>query len=111
MNDPITAIEKGDTASNREFYGEWWAGTYLVSPDRFKTWLAMSELAARSARRLEAGPGLRPRLPIAGTHFLDLSEPAVNQLRERGGLAIRGEVSAIPFPNAAFDLEIGRAHV
>ena len=37
--------------------------------------------------RLELGPGLHPRLPIAGTHFIDLSAPPIRHLNGRGGIA------------------------
>jgi SAM-dependent methyltransferase len=57
--------------------------------------------------RLELGPGLHPRLPIAGTHFIDLSAPPIQCLNERGGIAISGDMARLPFPDGAFDLVAG----
>jgi SAM-dependent methyltransferase len=54
--------------------------------------------------RLEIGPGLRPRLPIAGTHFIDISPPAIERLNARGGLAVPGEIGTLPFSDQEFDL-------
>jgi SAM-dependent methyltransferase len=54
--------------------------------------------------RLEVGPGLRPRLPVTGTHFVDASRPAVERLSARGGLAQWGDIAALPFSDATFDL-------
>jgi SAM-dependent methyltransferase len=54
--------------------------------------------------RLEIGPGLRPRLPIAGTHFIDISPPAIERLNAGGGLAVPGEIAALPFTDQEFDL-------
>ena len=95
---------RSDIASNRRFYDALWASSYVVLPQRFNTWPLLSGLAARATARLEIGPGLRPRLPIAGTHFVDISEPALAHLRERAGLTTLGEITALPFPDASFDL-------
>ncbi len=64
-------------AVNREFYDALWSDAKLQPPERFNTWPLISGLLAASPARLEIGPGLRPRLPIAGTHFLDISSPVI----------------------------------
>jgi SAM-dependent methyltransferase len=61
-------------------------------------------LVAQSRRRLEVAPGLRPRLPLDGTQFVDLSASALARLRERGAAAVLGLVTSLPFPDGAFDL-------
>ena len=91
-------------AANRDFYDALWSAGYLVPPHRFNTWPELSELATTATTRLEVGPGLRPRLPVSGTHFVDVSGPALARLRERGGLATLGDVTALPFRDRAFDL-------
>jgi SAM-dependent methyltransferase len=53
---------------------------------------------------LEIGPGLRPRLPVTGTHFLDLSPAVTARLRAGGGLAHVGEITALPFADGVFQL-------
>jgi SAM-dependent methyltransferase len=53
---------------------------------------------------LEIGPGLRPRLPIPGTHFLDISAPAIARLNAHGGVAVPGEVTALPYRDGEFGL-------
>ncbi len=90
--------------ANRRFYDSLWAGARLVEPNRFNTWPLVGPLLATAGRRLEVGPGLRPRLPIAGTTFVDISAPALAKLRHSGGLAVLGKVSSLPFANDAFDL-------
>ncbi len=89
---------------NGEFYDAFWSKTYLTRPESFNTWPLISSLLPGAPERLEIGPGLRPRLPIAGTHFLDLSPPAVEQLNARGGIAEVGEITALPFGDGRFDL-------
>jgi SAM-dependent methyltransferase len=90
--------------ANRRFYDSLWSGAQFVAPERFNTWPLVQSLLTEGARRLEVAPGLRPRLPIEGTHFVDISTPALATLRERGAKAIQGEISSLPFADGAFDL-------
>lgn len=89
---------------NREFYDALWSAGYVVPPQRFNTWPLLSALAASAPVRLEIGPGLHPRLPIAGTFFVDISQPALSRLNAHGGLAVLGELTALPFPDRSCDL-------
>jgi SAM-dependent methyltransferase len=91
-------------ATNRHFYDALWWKANLQRPDRFNTWPLVSDLLPFAPARLELGPGLRPRLPIAGTHFIDISTPAIEQLNARGGIAVPGEIGALPFGDREFDL-------
>jgi SAM-dependent methyltransferase len=89
---------------NRGFYESLWSGSRLVHPSRFNTWPMVCELAIASSRRLEVAPGLRPRLPLDGTYFVDLSRAALTQLHAQGAKAMHGTISALPCPDASFDL-------
>jgi len=89
---------------NRRFYDSLWSGARLVEPQRFNTWALVQSLLPGSGRRLEVAPGLRPRLPIEGTQFVDISAPALAKLRERGAQVALSQVTALPFADAAFDL-------
>ena len=89
---------------NRRFYDLLWSGARLVEPQRFNTWPLVRSLLPESGRRLEVAPGLRPRLPIEGTQFVDISAPALAKLRERGAHVVLGEVTSLPFADDAFDL-------
>jgi SAM-dependent methyltransferase len=90
--------------TNRRFYDALWTDARLVAPERFNTWPVARALAARSPRRLEVAPGLRPRLPLVGTVFVDASAPAVSRLRASGATALRGLAAALPLPDDSFDL-------
>lgn len=89
---------------NRRFYDGIWAGAQLVEPERFNTWPLVCSLVAQSQRRLEVAPGLRPRLPIDGTHFVDISEPALAQLRQRAASVALDSITSLPFADGTFDL-------
>jgi SAM-dependent methyltransferase len=90
--------------ANRLFYDPLWTDAHLVEPERFNTWPLVCSLVSPSRPRLEVAPGLRPRLPLKETHFVDISEPAVAKLRARGANAVLGLVSSLPFADGAFDL-------
>ncbi|HEV7986079.1 MAG TPA: class I SAM-dependent methyltransferase [Steroidobacteraceae bacterium] len=97
----------GDRAlvdENRRFYDGLWSGARLVEPTRFNTWPLVQSLLQTPGTRLEVAPGLRPRLPIAGTRFVDISAPALAKLRSRGAQVAFGEVTSLPFGTAVFDL-------
>jgi SAM-dependent methyltransferase len=89
---------------NRKFYDPLWKDARLIDPQRFNTWPLVSLLCAESRSRLEVAPGLRPRLPLEGTHFVDMSVPAVEKLRARGANAVVGVADALPYPDGEFDL-------
>lgn len=90
--------------ANRRFYDPLWTDAYLVEPERFNTWPLVCSLVPPKGLQLEVAPGLRPRLPLRDTYFVDISVPAVAKLRARGANAVSGLVSSLPFPDGMFDL-------
>jgi SAM-dependent methyltransferase len=89
---------------NRRFYDLLWSGARLVDPERFNTWPVVRSLLPGSARRLEVAPGLRPRLPLEDTQFVDISAPALTKLHARSAQVVLGEIGALPFADDVFDL-------
>ncbi|HEY2510015.1 MAG TPA: methyltransferase domain-containing protein [Polyangiaceae bacterium] len=102
----VSAVRSDDDLlrANLRFYDPLWRRSRLASPERFNTWPLVHSLLRPSQSRLEVAPGLRPRLPIAGTSFLDASPTAIAKLREHGAQAELGVVSRLPFADGAFDL-------
>lgn len=90
--------------ANRRFYDSLWTGARLVMPQRFNTWPLIESLVAGHARALEVAPGLRPRLPLETTRFVDISAPALAKLREHGAEVALGRITSLPFADAEFDL-------
>ena len=91
-------------STNLDFYDQLWSDTHLEEPQRFNTWPLIQGLAESAPERLELGPGLRPRLPMERTRFVDLSRRALERLRERGANAVAAEVGSLPFGDQRFDL-------
>lgn len=100
----VTARTRELERINREFYEPLWGEAQLIAAERFNTWPLVESLLRVDSRCLEVGPGLRPRLPLAGTRFVDASEQAVARLRQAGGCADVGTIADLPFANRAFDL-------
>ena len=90
--------------TNRDFYESLWGGARLIDPGRFNTWPLVESLRRAESRCLEVAPGLRPRLPLAGTRFVDASERAVDSLRKAGASADVGTIDDLPFADRSFDL-------
>ena len=89
---------------NIDFYNALWAKTYLTRPERFNTWPLISALLPSAPQRLEIGPGLHPRLPIQGTHFIDICHHVITRLNEHQGLARTGGIAKLPHASGSFDL-------
>ncbi len=99
-----TARELMLERTNRDFYEPLWGEAQLIAPERFNTWPLVASLLRADSRCLEVAPGLRPRLPLAGTQFVDISERAVARLREAGARAEIGTILDLPVADRTFDL-------
>jgi len=89
---------------NRRFYDALWTEGRLIEPERFNTWPLVQSLLAPIQRRLEVAPGLRPRLPVEGTQFIDISPSALAKLRAHGAAGALGSITALPYGDGVFDL-------
>src|SRR5579862_8801716 len=99
VNAPQTLLDK-----NRRYYDLLWRDATLVEPHRFNTWPLVQSLVTEAEHRLEVAPGLRPRLPLIGTQFVDISAPALAELRGRGAQVVLSAVNSLPFASASFEL-------
>ncbi|WP_018870849.1 bifunctional 2-polyprenyl-6-hydroxyphenol methylase/3-demethylubiquinol 3-O-methyltransferase UbiG [Thioalkalivibrio sp. ALgr3] len=103
-HDPAAPPSAEVSDVNQRFYDQLWADSRLVRPERFNTWGLVSGLARSHDRRLEVGPGMRPRLPIENTHFVDISPPALDTLAAEGGITHTAPVSELPHADDSFGL-------
>jgi SAM-dependent methyltransferase len=107
MRDSHIETARGSAALldlNRRFYDPLWSGARLVMPHRFNTWPLVESLFTGRTRALEVAPGLRPRLPLETTLFVDISLPALAKLHERGAAVLLGRITSLPLAAAEFDL-------
>jgi SAM-dependent methyltransferase len=106
LNMPTAGSSRDVTVINRDFYDALWRRARVHRAEDFNTWPLVAGLLAAAPERLEIGPGLHPRLPIGGTHFVDLSAPVVERLGRLGGSVVLGEITALPFAAQRFDLVV-----
>lgn len=76
-----------------------WDGNYFIYPD--EKFFANSFLGKSN---LEINPGLKPRIKIDNTFFIDLSEKSLKEIKKRNGKVILSNYKEIlPFKNESFD--------
>jgi SAM-dependent methyltransferase len=89
---------------NRDVYERIWGYARFHPPERTPWWPVLSELSAAAPMRLEVGPGLWPRLPMEGTHVVDLSDRALDGLAAHGAIVHGGRLEQVAFSKSSFDL-------
>jgi SAM-dependent methyltransferase len=75
-----------------------------VEPTSWALWETITECLAGKGPVLEIGAGNRPRVPISGSYFVDLSASAMRALRQRDGHCAAASGEALPFIDRCFDL-------
>ncbi len=98
-----TAIE-ASTRYNEELYEGVWRLMTFRTPDRLPWWPALKALCDNAPDRLEIGPGIFPRMPVEGTHVMDLSKYALEVLAKHGAVPHYGLVADQGFADASFDV-------
>ncbi len=102
-----SAVQRDDDVmleTNQRFYDDFWSGVRLIQAERFNTWPLVQSLLPPSGMQVEIAPGLRPRLPLQNTQFVDISNAALHTLQAHGASAVRAQISSLPFPSGTFDL-------
>lgn len=90
----------GDSG-NEDVYERRWAASARVVRLRPHIWRQVSA-SLEGQPLLEIGPGLRPCIPVEGSHFADISSRALQILERRGGHVVRYTGGALPFPDRSF---------
>jgi len=82
-------------------YDRMWKNSDVQNPAIWPMWEVAKNF--NSGKNLEIGPGNRPRIPISGAYFLDISSNAIKNLKNAGGIAVVGDITNIPFEDNFFD--------
>ncbi|MDD3648418.1 MAG: class I SAM-dependent methyltransferase [Candidatus Dojkabacteria bacterium] len=91
--------------ANEKLYNELWkikkvrSHTFWITWDKFKDLIPV-----KNPKLLDIGCGIRPRIPIKGSYFLDLSKPALKTLAYYGGICRHGDATDLPYDDNFFDL-------
>jgi SAM-dependent methyltransferase len=92
------------TRYNEQTYARLWQYSRYVPPEMTPWWPLSLRMAQGARDRLEIGPGPYPKLPVDGTHFIDLVPLALDMLRAHGGIVHLGELHELSFADKSFDL-------
>lgn len=90
--------------SQAAFYDRIWSIGHVWSPQAWPEWSIIAPYLASCSRRLEIGAGLRPRLPVSGTLFADISPVALSKLQKHGGLPLLASADHLPLPGSSLDM-------
>jgi SAM-dependent methyltransferase len=104
MQFSTTQMGNDMNSEQKQYYDMLWSGSKVVEPSVWAMWDIISTYVAGKTHFLEIGAGNRPRIPIAGSYFVDLSARAMEALREREGKCTVGCADALPFADERFDL-------
>lgn len=88
---------------NDEIYSRLWARLPIPGHQQWPIWSELAKELTPSARLLELGSGVLPRIPVRGGYFVDLARPALRKLHQHGGLAVRS-AGPLPFADGAFQV-------
>ncbi len=91
-------------SQQEKYYNALWSNSKVVEPSSWALWDTIRAYTAGGGQFLEIGAGTRPRLPITGSFFLDLSARAMEALSNRAAHCAAGSAEALPFPDESFDL-------
>ena len=92
------------TQYNAAHYDHYWQYARGLAPEDGLWWPMVERLCAGTTHRLEIGPGAWPRLPVQGTHAVDLSQHALRLLAAKGAVTHHGTLETVQFSDASFQV-------
>lgn len=88
---------------NKRRYDILWKQYGIADPKFWPQWEVIKKYQGKQC--LEIGPGTKPKIPLAGGYFLDISQFAVERLNAGKGHAAVSDLSKVfPYKNRMFDL-------
>lgn len=94
-----------NTLKNRKLYDNLWRTNKLKSHAFWASWSKYKKLIPKKdPKLLDIGCGIRPRVPVKGSYFLDLSKSALEILEAHGGICTCGDATSLPYESDFFDL-------
>ena len=93
-----------NVVENRGRYQNFWRWYSIDNPKKWPQWKILEPYILKGAKMLEVGSGLRPKIPIEGRFFLDISRHSLQKLKKAGAQAVESDLKGIPFPENSFDV-------
>ncbi len=93
-----------NTGKNKKLYTNIWNIQKIKSHKFWSTWKEFKRIIPRhKPNLLDIGCGIRPRIPIRGSYFVDLSKSALTTLKKYGGNCYCGDAKNLPYQSDFFD--------
>jgi ubiquinone/menaquinone biosynthesis C-methylase UbiE len=90
--------------NNKKIYSRFWKAKKVKECSFWFTWEKFKALIPkRGSKLLDVGCGIRPRIPIRGSYFLDLSKSALKTLSSLGGICTCADATNMPYDDNFFD--------
>jgi SAM-dependent methyltransferase len=87
---------------NKEYYELFWKNRYYIGPEKWPHWQMLREYM--QGRCLEIGPGTRPKIPVPGNYFMDISPLSLQVLEDKGGKTCLSDLrNKLPYKSGYFD--------
>ena len=74
---------------NKDYYDKIWSHSKLMHHGEWPVWSLLKLEARPGLRMLELGPGMRPKIPVKGSWFIEASSPARYSLERQGARILR----------------------
>jgi len=89
---------------NKKFYTNLWHIKKIKNCKFWNTWKKFEQIIPKeNSKLLDIGCGIRPRIPIKGSYFLDISQTALKALEAQGGICHCGDAGEMPYYSNFFD--------
>lgn len=88
---------------NKSWYDIFWKNYKIPKANFWPHWKIIKPLLRKAS--LEIGPGTKPKLPVKGNYFAEISHEAIKKLKQLGGKTFELDLtSKFPFSSGKFDL-------
>lgn len=88
---------------NKRFYNNYWSKGRIFQPENWGHWDIIN--SQKFNKSLEIGPGNKPKTPIKGGTFVDVSVTCLDKIESLGGEVVLSTLQgSLPFKNDEFDL-------
>ena len=88
---------------NKSWYDSVWKNYKIPKANFWPHWTIIKPLL--KGESLEIGPGTKPKLPVKGNHFIEISFVAAEKLKDLGGRIYELDLAdRFPFPGEKFNL-------
>ena len=89
--------------ANQNYYDKSWKKRRFTDPEKWPHWRIIGSYL--KANNLEIGAGIKPKIPVKGNHFIDISSKSLKILESKGAkIELSALDNKLPYFSGFFDL-------